>query len=319
MDDEFEIISKILIHDEDESARSALKGFCQTNSLVGMVDHAENVMDILKSSIDLGAVLISENGNGIALAMEMHHARPELPIFLRREGREDLEDLSQEQRFAFAGAYSVSNLTKLKNMIDEYLFCRFYPANLVRGIQELALESLRHTIKGATVTAEVPFLVKDQIIYGELFSLIPLEGDWCRGYMMLQTTERELMDLVVSGMTSMESAELDFRIVNGLLNEITNMIWGGIKARFFGSTGENDAAKRTQVPIMVNHDKKYIWFGSTEPQLCFKFKVSDPSLKASPVTIYQKVVFNLSWSPEQFEEAQQAMDELVDSGELELF
>jgi hypothetical protein len=35
--------------------------------------------------------------------------------------------------------------------------------------------------------------------------------------------------------------------------------------------------------------------------------------------LYQRFIFNLSWSPEDFKEIAQDVDELVDSGELELF
>jgi len=37
------------------------------------------------------------------------------------------------------------------------------------------------------------------------------------------------------------------------------------------------------------------------------------------VKLYQRFIFNLSWSPEDFKEIKHDVEELVDSGELELF
>jgi hypothetical protein len=45
------------------------------------------------------------------------------------------------------------------------------------------------------VLAEAPTIVRDRLIYGEVYSLIPLEAAWCRGYMMLQIEERSLRRL----------------------------------------------------------------------------------------------------------------------------
>jgi hypothetical protein len=56
-----------------------------------------------------------------------------------------------------------------------------------------------------------------------VFSLIPLESSWCRGYMMLQTEEEPILGMLNSDPLFPES---NFRDVNALLGEITNLIWG---------------------------------------------------------------------------------------------
>ena len=38
--------------------------------------------------------------------------------------------------------------------------------------------------------------MRDRIIFGEVFSLIPLESTWCRGYMMMQAEEQPILDLL---------------------------------------------------------------------------------------------------------------------------
>jgi hypothetical protein len=39
----------------------------------------------------------------------------------------------------------------------------------------------------------------------------------------------------------------------------------------------------------------------------------------APVALLQRFIFNLSWSPEAFAENQASVEELFESGELELF
>ena len=47
--------------------------------------------------------------------------------------------------------------------------------------------------------------------------------------------------------------------------------------------------------------------------------ISNADKKYPGVVIYQRLVFNLSWSPEKFAESDKAVDDFVDNGELELF
>ena len=83
---------------------------------------------------------------------------------------------------------------------------------------------------------------------------------------------------------------------------------------------DNDPGSRStaQVPIVINHKHKYISFGSENPQLCFRYTLLDEK-NGHVISIYQRFVFNLNWSPEDFKEIQTSVDDLVDSGELELF
>ena len=69
--------------------------------------------------------------------------------------------------------------------------------------------------------------MRDRIIYGELFSLIPLESNWCRGYMMLQTEEGPLVQFVEDDKTHIGvNEEVNFRDINQVLGEVTNLVWG---------------------------------------------------------------------------------------------
>ena len=96
------------------------------------------------------------------------------------------------------------------------------------------------------------------------------------------------------------------------------LIWGAIKNRYLSSVREDTYL--SQVPIIVNNLHRYISFGSENPQLCFKYIISDSDdATVRPLVIQQKFIFNLNWSPEDFSENVPSADELVSSGELEFF
>lgn len=317
------IQSKVLVHEFNAQAERELKQFFQTKGLIGLKDPSSTLLDLLEGNSDLGGVFLAlgtgaDQNSVLELGLEIHRRRPELPIFLRREDN-DQSVLPADYSEAFSGSYSLSQMDALSELVDGHLFSRFYPVPLIRGIQEISQQAFCSSIKGIHALSSAPYLVKDQIIYGELFSLIPLESAWCRGFMMLQTTENEILKMISAGKTNLYSSEVGFRDVNGLLSEITNLIWGGIKSRFFADEAENQNMMRTQVPIMVNHKEKYISFGTQEPQLCFRYVISDLDNVVGPIEVYQKLIFNLSWSPEAFREASKAIDDLVDAGELEFF
>lgn len=324
MEEPTKIVSKVLVHDYSEEALSEIKKICVSNNLVGLKDVSEDINAILESNIDLGAVFLAEESDGhppggLELCRMINYKHPELPIFLRRRNSESMDDLSPELRSMLAGCYTLSNMAHLQELVDRYVCSMYYPPELARGIQEISISAFQSIIKGAEITCDLPYLVKDQIIYGQLLSLIPLESSWCRGYMMLQVSEDEISDAIRTAHTGVTASDPSFRDVNAILNELTNMIWGGIKTRYFKAGSSLDDSYRTQVPIIVDHMHKFISFGSTEPQLCFKYHLRDPSGETTDITFFQRLIFNLSWSPDKFKESDVAVENFVDSGELEFF
>lgn len=316
MNDETRLVSKVFILDNSSEYFGQIKQFCDQNGLVGLKVNAANIMAILNSNIDLGAILLAENyceslDATVALARQIHTSRPELPIVLRRASESGFGELPETQRKLFCAAYTIDDMSPLRKVIDEYIFSLFYPNALVRGIAEITTGTLASQFKHLNVSAETPYIVRDRIIYGEVFSLIPLESSWCRGYMMLQADEGAILDVLGA------DGEATFRTVNNVLGEVTNLIWGAFKNRFIA---DNDpgSCSTTEVPIVINHQHKYISFGSCNPQLCFKYTLADESNNHF-IQIYQWFVFNLNWSPENFREIEASVDDLIGSGELELF
>src|SRR3990167_5642777 len=294
------LVSKVLVLDGYPECAEQIKAFCEEQNLVGLKAQEDNVMAVLKSNVDLGGILLWEHygghaGHGLILAREIHAIRPELPIFLRRDHLDTLDDFNEHDRKFFYAAYTAQGIEKLAEVIKEVIFSLVYPNALVRGIADITRATLESQFRDVLLETEAPYIVRDRLIYGELFSLIPLESAWCRGYMMLQVEERPLKAFMASEKTCIPSGNIGFRDINNVLGEVTNLIWGGFKNRFVSS--EKNSAHLTQVPIIVNHLNRYISFGSEDPQLCFKYTLVDHKGVNQPIVLYQRFVFNLTWTP----------------------
>lgn len=313
------LVSKVLVLDDSREHAQTIKAFCEQNNLIALKVRKNRLMSVLQSNIDLGAILYSENYGGspkenAEIALKIHAFRPELPIILRRDGEATLEGVSEMIRPAFCAAYVVSDMDMLRKVIDEYIFSLVYPNALVRGISEITETVLAGQFRELSISWSTPYIVRDRVIFGEVFSLIPLESNWCRGYMMLQTEEEPVLD--VMGCYNPIDADTNFRAVNSVLGEITNLIWGAFKNRYIGDAASS--GNQIQVPLIVNHKHKYISFGTENPQLCFLYTLRDEK-SGRTVRLYQRFIFNLNWSPEDFKEVVHDVEGLVDSGELELF
>jgi hypothetical protein len=325
MEDPAKLVSKVLVLDNDLDCHARIKAFCDISNLVGLKVLDENVIAVLKSNVDLGAILLAESytdkeTGGLELARQMHQLRPELPIFLRRESIGNLDDLSDTDRNSFSAAYTIETIETLRQPIEECIFCLIYPNALVRGITELTKSALESQFKAMRVDVATPYIVRDRIIFGEIFTLIPIESNWCRGYLMLQTEEEALLGLIANDKTHINPQEGGgFRDVNNVLGEITNLVWGSFKNRFV-SHSASPQAHVSQVPLIINHLHRYISFGSEKPQLCFKYTLHDAeNSDRQSLIIYQRFIFNLNWAPEEFAENEASVEDLFEMGELELF
>ena len=312
------LMCKVLIYEKDRSTLKELRTFLKENDLIGLRVDSKDILEVLESNIDLGAVFLSDGEEGLELGEQIHLIRRELPIFIRINPNSDAESLPTN---TFAGFYYSGQMDKLKEMVGSYLFNTQYPNGLIRGIQEITIDTLQTELNDTVVSCDTPYIVKDRIIFGQVFSLMSLETNWCRGYMMLQTEEASIEKIIRLQKTHLNPDDdpVDFRLVNSVLGEISNRIWGGMKTRYVNESELEDPGYRVQVPIIINHEKRYISFSSDEGQLCLRYRISDANNNFAPVIIFQKFVFHLNWDPEKFTENEKSIDDFVDSGELELF
>ncbi len=309
------IVSKVLVLDENSDW---LRSFCEKVNLSGIRPNrpgAEGVMGVLRSNVDLGGILLWEGFLNSAeatleLAERIRFMRPELPIFFRASSNKAW--FQQKGGSTFRYVYTLETLDELEAILSSHIFSRIYPNAVARGIREISLNSLNSIFAYFDIDAEPPYLVFDRIIHGEVFTLIAIDTDWCRGYMTWQGAEGDL-----NALASMQHPEHDFsfREVIQYLGELTNLVWGGFKNNF----GVSEASYiRTQVPIIINTKQRFISFGSEDPQLCFKFTLTPKNKSFPPISLYQRFIFNLSWRPEDFRE-NATVESLVASGDLEMF
>ncbi|RZF27578.1 chemotaxis protein CheX [Paraburkholderia sp. UYCP14C] len=320
-------ISKLLVLDDCPAHAQALKLFFDEHNLIALkVRDSRRLGSVLATNIDLGGVLLADDYGGsveqaATTAARIHALRPELPVILRSSGHAPLEQRPLALTHAVCASFDAADLTALSTAVDQYIFSLDFPNALVRGIAEITEARLAALFDGVTVQRDTPSVVRDRIIFGEVFSLIPLEGSWCRGYMLMQAEEAPLLGMIEHDRAARQAgtgiAQAGFRDLNSVLGELTNLIWGAFKDRFLGQQNARDASQ-VQVPLLVNHKHRYISFGSDNPQLRFQYRLSDAASGQS-VSIDQRFVFNLSWSPEDFSESTVDVDDLVESGELDLF
>ncbi|RVU47614.1 chemotaxis protein CheX [Rubrivivax rivuli] len=313
--------AKVLLLEHDPQHYQDLLDFCNELGLKPLPRSAVNAVATLAEHLDLAGVLLAEDLPGVqpdslGLAQTIHRQRPELPIFLRRTSA---RALSGPEAAAIKHAWAGGDTASLRAAVERSLYGLRYPPELVQGVLELTLRSIRSMFPHAEVGHEPPYVVHDRIIFGEVSTLIALESTWCRGYMMLQTEESALRQGLLQGFgLAGVGGDLNFRELNHLLGETTNLIWGAFKNRYIPP--EAFANQQTQVPIVINHHHKYMSFGSEDPQLCVRYLLSDPRRPGlPPLTIVQRLIFNLLWLPEKFTEYAAPPDQAANTGELELF
>jgi hypothetical protein len=311
--------SRILVLDDMVVHTQALKQFCDERNLVLVKIVRELLMSALESNVELGAIVLSELYAGSReettdLASFIRAARPEIPIVLRREQLDTLDDLPEALRQNCCAAYVTGHWENLESAFDEFIFALVYPNALVRGITEISEAALTSLFTGLSISGGTPFISRDRVIFGEVFSLIPLESAWCRGYVMLQVEEQALISFLECQDPSRQNT---FHNVNSILGEATNLIWGGIKNRFIDSQAPLGGSQ-VQVPLVINHHRRYISFGSEKPQLCFQYRLVDPKTGVD-ITVSQRFVFSLNWSPEDFTEVTQTAGLDANPGELTFF
>lgn len=313
--------AKVLLLEHDPVSYRALLDFADRSGLIVLPRTSLDALATLDQHKDLGGVLLAEDlpcegTDPMTLARAIHRQRPELPIFLRRTGT---RPLSEDEARAIRHPWTSGAMAELEAAVEHSLFSLRYPPALVSGIVELTTEAMRSMFPHANVQAETPYVVHDRIIFGQVSTLIPLEATWCRGYMMLQCEESALRQGLVQGFGyEGVGGDLSFRELNHLVAEVTNLIWGAFKNRYIPA--QVTPAVQVQVPIVINHEQKYISFGSQDPQLCIRWQLTDPRRPGMPpLIIVQRMIFNLWYSPEQFAEVAAAPPPAGGSGELELF
>ena len=312
--------SKLLVLEGDPTQRRALEHFCRANNLLAVPEPQGSVTAFLRSNADLGGVLLSEDYGGsklawAAAAREIGALRPELPVILRRDRSAGMDDLADDLKRVCRAAYKTCDLAALARAVERHILTLRYPEALVHGITEISQRVLASEFCGFQIEAQTPTVVHDRVFFGGLFSLIPLESGWCRGYLMLQTDESRMLQLLDH--SGVDGAGTDLRSLNDRLREATNLIWGLFKNRYVGDRTVR-ADSNVQVPLVFNLEDRCISFGASNTHVCFPYRLKDETRGLS-IDLQERFVFNLNWAPDDFHEIAPPPDSGVGSGSLEFF
>lgn len=328
------LVSKMLVLDACDDQWPSLSRVCGEHNVIGIVVRNEDLASALAEHTDLGAVLLAGDYDGSpaaneAVAARLDALRPELPVILQQRGRQDAQPQPRTllaERPQLRATCVADDPESLRSALDEHVFGVTFPDALVAGIVEITTARLRSLFPSLEVEAGTPSIVRDRVIFGEALSLIPLEGSWCRGYMLMQAEEEPLMATLLRAMAYERDAgpnsgpasdgPADFRELNSVLGELTNLVWGAFKNRFLSGPAAG-AQSVVQVPLLINHRHRYISFGSDNPQLCFRYRLTGPDTDRD-VVIDQRFVFSLNWSPEHFDDSGEPADSTA-CGEIDLF
>ncbi|MDC7234340.1 MAG: chemotaxis protein CheX [Spirochaetales bacterium] len=313
-----QIKSKVLTFDTDITVLPRLKTIFEANNLTGMrsIGDASVVNVILDKNIHLGALFVNNRGDWLKLSRELKKLRPELPLFLRVEEKKEEKEISKEDLYLFDCIFHISQEEKISSSLNTHIFIRDYPVEMIRHIHDFSMNALKYMIPEADVHSPAPLVVRDQVIYGEITSLIPVNTNWCRGYMMLQSDMKELHSLLKRTGNPTFKGDLE-EVVPPVIGELTNLMWGGFKTVFLKEGFLEETGPDIQVPILVNHRKKNISFGGDIPQLCFEYILKDPMGLSGHTKLVQKFIFNLNWNPDLVKEYD--FESLVEQGSIELF
>lgn len=319
MNETMNLKSKVLTFDTDISILPKLKKIFDENNISGLRSIADPyVVDvILNKNIHLGALFLNNRSDYIPLAERLKQVRPELPLFLRLENKEEQEDIPAEKLRLFDGTFHISEKEKLSTLLKSHIFIRDYPAEMIRQIQEFSINGIKSMINGMNIHCPAPTVIRDKIIYGEIMSLIPVNTSWCKGYMMVQTDIEELHQILIQTGKNPHFSEDAEMVIPPMVSELTNLMWGGFKTVFIKDGFYDNSGPDIQVPIIINHKQKYISFGGDIPQLCFEYHLQDKLSLNRGTKIIQKFIFNLNWNPALVDEFD--FSGMVQDGSIELF
>ncbi len=124
-------VSKVLVLDTDAACQATIAAFCAAQRLQPHKVRADNMLAVLRSNIDLGAIFLSDRiGDdahaGRALGRHIHAVRPELPIFLRAETAADAQALPDDARRCFAAVYVRASIDELVPLVQQAIFSLVY-------------------------------------------------------------------------------------------------------------------------------------------------------------------------------------------------
>ncbi|MEC8050991.1 MAG: hypothetical protein VX210_09390 [Myxococcota bacterium] len=317
------VSTKVLVYEPNVEERQPLRAALEAHHLQGLrVDELPRFLRFLENKIDLGGLFIGaargEEDVLLDTLKTLKRERPELPVFVRLELESGISIPGLEDYCCCV--YFKPGDRSFVNTVQRRIFSRSYPCELVRTVQDETRKVLGSVFPDLMVEVDTPFLSHDKLLFGEIVSFVRLEGGWCRGYMLFEAREEALWRLLQSGVIPGTEAgrnqDADFRRANSLLTEISNLSWGRLKSWFEKQDIADEPERfRSELPCIINNERRYLSFGSDDAKLCFTYVCLDPKMRVEPLVLQQRLIFHLKWRPDQ-READAKIESLVNEGTL---
>jgi len=317
------VSTKVLVYEPNPAERDPLRLALEKHNLKGLrVDDLGRFIRFLETKLDLGGLFLGaasgQEEELLSTLKVIRKERPELPVFVRLEMREGISIPNVEDYCCCV--YFKPGDGSFASTIQRRIFSRDYPVELVRTVQTETQEVLSAVFPELLVEVDTPFLSHDNLLFGEIVSFIRVEGGWCRGYMLFEAREEALWRMLESG--ALPGARVgrgpdeDFRRANELLSDLANLSWGRLKTWL----DRQDVASRperfrSELPCIINNERRFLNFGSDAAKLCFTYVCMDPQMRVEPLVLQQRLIFHLRWKPEELGSDAQ-VDALVNDGSV---
>lgn len=301
--------SNILVYDRNESAIALIKQIAKDSNLISPPKEAWDILNHVRhlnfGESDVCAVFLSEekdeNGfSGFEVAKVIQRVRSCIPIFMRLEEGRSINDLDMDQKSLIVGCYTTSEPEQLEKYAKRFIYGFYFPHALVDIFVRSGKEVLTSTFKGCEVRESKPFLAYDHYINTEYTSLLPVQFGFGNGILAFLMKDEDAAVLIGNGHTPLLSEQTQDKHVNQLVSEILNLFWGRVRLASENIYRESETRKLVNIPMVVNHKKNYINFGSMTPQLCFRFiLIRDVSIP-EPYVLEFKIMFSSTLQADNF-------------------
>jgi hypothetical protein len=301
----------ILVFDRDEEAVNLIKSLGAEGNI--KIPHKEEInitesiveLDLIES--DICAIFLSEEFDsdgltGIDIATKFHSAKSNTPIFMRLTGDRTLNDLPMAQRQLITGCYTTNRPEQLKKITESFLYGFYFPNHLVQIFIEAGLYTLNCTIENCEIKSSVPFLVYDYTLAAEFTSILPMQLPFGNGALTFSIKENDALILIKNDHTALNKDQTSTDHCNQFISEITNQFWGKVRRMCQAVYGSEQHRAPVTIPIIVNHQQKYISFGNHTPQLCFRYLLIRDHLIPEAISVEFKIIFNTILRPKDFYE-----------------
>jgi len=292
---------RIMVYDNDNETHDLIRTIAPKGNLITPKREVVDILSLLGNTdlqeTDICAIFLTEVEDsdgltGFDIAKLIQKSRDNIPIFMRlRDGR-SITDLNNEQRSLVTGCYTNSDPEMLKKKANTFVCGFYFPNALVNIFSDTGLEILESVFKGCEVTGSQPFMLFDHSITKSLTSLLPIQFSFGNGILAVLTKESDILSLIENKHTSLYENQTGNTHINQVVSELTNLYWGKVRQicdQIFKSSGDRSTVN---IPMVINHNQKYINFGNHTPELCFRYMIIPDTAIPDPIIIEFKLIFN---------------------------